>query len=55
MDVVVLTKRAERIAVVLGAGVDSVGCTLTPKRTAQACEGSVTGREIDNARSRAQV
>ena len=51
----VLTKRAERIAVVLGAGVDSVGCTLTPKRTAQACEGSVTGREIDNARSRAQV
>ena len=42
-------------AVVLGAGVDSVGCTLTPKRTAQACEGSVTGREIDNARSRAQV
>ena len=51
----VLTKRAERIAVVLGAGVDSGGCALTPKRTAQAYAGSVTGREIDYARSRAQV
>jgi hypothetical protein len=32
MDVVVLSKRAERIEVVLGEGVHSVRCELTPTR-----------------------
>ena len=33
MEVVVLSKRAERIQVVLGEGVHSVKCELTPTRT----------------------
>ena len=36
MDVVVLSMRAERIQVVLGEGVHSVRCELTPTRNAQA-------------------
>lgn len=55
MDVVVLTKRAERIEVVLGAGVHSVRCALTPTRTGQAYAGSVMGREIVYERSRVLV
>jgi K+/H+ antiporter YhaU regulatory subunit KhtT len=55
MDVVVLSKRADRIEVVLGEGVHSVKCALTPTRTAQAYVGSVMGREIVYERSREQV
>jgi hypothetical protein len=55
MDVVVLNKRADRIEVVLGEGVHSVRCALTPTRTAAAYVGSVMGREIVYERSRAQV
>jgi len=55
MDVVVLTKRAERIEVVLGTGAHSVRCALTPTRTGQAYAGSVMGREIVYERSRVQV
>jgi len=55
MDVVVLNKRAERIEVVLGEGVHSVRCALTPTRTGQAYAGSVMGREIVYERSREQV
>ena len=33
LDVVVLSKRADRIEVVLGEGVHSVRCALTPTRT----------------------
>jgi hypothetical protein len=55
MDVVVLNKRAERIQVVLGEGVHSVKCDLTPTRTGAAYAGSVMGREIVYERSRAQV
>ena len=55
MEVVVLSKRAERIEVVLGEGVHSVRCELLPTRTAQAYAGSVMGREIVYERSRAQV
>jgi hypothetical protein len=55
MEVVVLNKRAERIQVVLGEGVHSVKCDLTPTRTGMAYAGSVMGREIVYERSREQV
>ena len=55
MDVVVLNKRADRIEVVLGEGVHSVRCALTPTRTGLAYAGSVMGREIVYERGREQV
>ena len=55
MDVVVLSKRADRIEVVLGEGVHSVRCALTPMRTGQGYVGSVMGREIVYERSRELV
>jgi hypothetical protein len=55
LEVVVLNKRAERIEVVLGEGVHSVRCQLTPTRNALAYAGSAMGREVVYERSRAQV
>ncbi len=55
MEVVVFDKRADHITVVLGEGINSVKCELTPTRTGQAYAGSVMGREIVYERSRAQV
>lgn len=55
MEVVVLNKRAEHIEVVLGEGIHSVKCQLTPTRNALAYAGNVMGREIVYERSRAQV
>ena len=55
LEVVVLNKRADRIEVVLGAGVHSVRCELTPTRTGAAYVGSAMGREIVYERSRDQV
>jgi hypothetical protein len=55
MEVVVLNKRAERIQIVLGEGVHSVRCDLTPTRTLEAYAGSIMGREIVYERARAQV
>jgi hypothetical protein len=55
MEVVVLNKRAERIEVVLGEGVHSVRCQLTPTRNALAYVGNAMGREVVYERSRAQV
>jgi hypothetical protein len=55
MDVVVLSKRADHIEVVLGEGIHSVKCGLTPTRNALAYAGSVMGREIVYERSREQV
>ena len=55
MDVVVLSKRAERIEVVLGEGVHSVRCVLTPTRTGKAYAGTAMGREIVYERGREQV
>ena len=55
LDVVVFSKRAEAIQVVLGEGVHSVKCTLTPTRNGLAYAGGVIGREIVYERSRAQV
>ena len=55
MEVVVFSKRAHRIEVVLGEGVHSVKCELTPTRNGSAYAGSVLGREIVYERSREQV
>ena len=55
MSVVVLSKRADRIQVVIGEGVHSVPCDMTPTRTKQAYVGSVMGREIVYERSVEQV
>lgn len=55
VDVVVLSKRAERIEVVLGEGVHSVRCELTPTRNRLAYAGSAMGREIVYERSCADV
>jgi hypothetical protein len=55
MEVVVLNKRADHIEVVLGQGVHSVKCTLSPTRNNMAYVGSVMGREIVYERSRENV
>jgi DUF2075 family protein len=55
LEVVVLTKRPEGIQVVLGEGVHSVKCSLSPTRNELAYVGSVMGREIIYERSKAQV
>jgi len=55
MDVVVLSKRAGAIQVVLGEGTHSVKCELSPTRNGMAYAGSVMGREIVYERSTAQV
>lgn len=55
MEVVVLNKRADLIQVVLGEGIHSVKCDLTPTRNGLAYAGSVMGREIVYERSRDQV
>jgi len=55
MDVAVLSKRVEFIEVVLGEGIHSVKCQLTPTRNAMAYAGSAMGREIVYERSREQV
>jgi hypothetical protein len=55
VEVVVLSKRPERIEVVIGEGVHNVRCTLTPTRNGLAYAGNARGREIVYERSRAQV
>ena len=54
-EVVVFSKRAEAIEVVLGEGVHNVKCTLTPSRNGLAYAGKIMGREIVYERSREQV
>jgi hypothetical protein len=55
LDVVVLSKRADVIEIVLGEGVHSVRCRLTPTRNGMAYVGSAMGREIVYERPRGQV
>lgn len=55
LDVVVLSKRASGIQIVLGEGVHSVKCDLSPTRNGLAYAGSVMGREIVYERSVKQV
>jgi hypothetical protein len=55
LEVVVLNKNANRIEVVIGEGVHSMRCALTPTRNEMAYVGSIKGREIVYERSRVQV
>ena len=55
MDVVVLSKGADRIQVILGEGTHSILCELVPARNALIYVGNAMGREIVYERSRAQV
>jgi len=55
MEVVVFSKRAEAIEVVIGEGMHNVKCVLTPTRNGMAYVGSIMGREIVYERSREKV
>ncbi len=55
MQVLVYSKRPEKIEVVLGEGVHSVKCELLPTANGMAYAGSVMGREVVYERSREQV
>jgi hypothetical protein len=55
LDVVVLTKRVDGIEIVLGEGIHSVRCRLTPTRNGMAYVGNAMGREIVYERARSQV
>jgi hypothetical protein len=55
LEVVVFNKRPEVIEVVIGEGMHSMKCALTPTRNGLAYAGSIMGREIVYERSRDQV
>jgi hypothetical protein len=55
LDVVMLSKRPDKIQVVVGQGVHSVRCELTPTRNGRGYAGSVMGRELTYDRTREQV
>jgi len=55
MEVVVFSKRPDRIEVVLGEGVHSVKCELALTANETAYVGSAMGREIVYERTREQV
>ena len=55
MEVVVYDKRASQITVIIGEGVHSVKCDLTPTKNEQAYVGNVLGREIVYHHSREEV
>ena len=55
LDVVVLSKRVDAIEIVLGEGIHSVRCRLTPTRTGAAYVGNAMGREFVYERGRDQV
>jgi hypothetical protein len=55
LEVVVYSKRADRIEIVLGEGIHNVKVDLTPTRLGLSYAGSVRGRELIYERSREQV
>lgn len=55
LEVTVFRKQADRIEVLLGEGLHSVRCTLTPTTNGRAYAGTAMGREIVYERSREQV
>ena len=55
LPVVVLNKRLDVIQVVLGEGLHSVRCNLTPTRSGLAYVGNAMGREVVYERSREDV
>ena len=52
MEVVLFSRRAEVIEVVIGEGMHSMKCALTPTRNGMAYAGSIMGREIVYERGR---
>lgn len=55
IEVLVYSKRADHIEVMVGEGAHSIKCQLTPTSTGLAYAGNVMGREIVYERSREQV
>ena len=55
MEVLIFSKKEEKIEVVLGEGIHSVKCELLPTANGVAYAGSVMGREVVYERSRAEV
>ena len=55
IEVVVYSKRADMIEVVIGEGVHNMKCSLTPTRNGLAYAGSIRGRELVYERSRKNV
>lgn len=55
IEVVVLSKRPERIEVVLGEGLHNMRCELLPTRNGRAYAGSLQGRELVYERTPEQV
>ena len=55
VEVVVFSKRAGAIEVVVGEGVHNMKCTLTPTRNGLAYAGSLRGRELVYERSQKDV
>jgi K+/H+ antiporter YhaU regulatory subunit KhtT len=55
LEVVVSSKQADAIWIVLGEGLHNVKCKLTPTRNSLAYFGSILGREIVYERSVKQV
>jgi len=55
MEVVVFSKRADAIEVVIGEGIHNMKCVLTPTRNGLAFAGSIKGRELVYERSREKV
>jgi len=55
LEVVVYSKTANLIEIVLGEGPHSVKCALTPTRMGLSYAGNIKGRELVYERSRDQV
>jgi hypothetical protein len=55
LEVVVLSKRADAIEIVLGEGVHSVRCRLSPTRNGMAYVGNAMGREIVYERAKGDI
>ena len=55
IEALVYSKKAAQIEIVIGAGVHSSKCTLTPVASGRAYVGNVMGREVVYERSREQV
>jgi hypothetical protein len=55
LEVVVSSKKADAIWIILGEGVHNAKCKLTPTRNSMAYAGSVLGRELIYERSVKQV
>ena len=55
LQVTVFSKRVDRIEVILGEGIHSVRCALTPTRNKRAYAGTAMGREIVYERTPEQV